>query len=137
MPAIYQHHVSVTDEHIDIQGHANNLVYLRWMQDAAVAHSAVQGWDGERYRELSAGWVVRSHFIEYQSPAFAGDNVIVRTWVPEFGKVTSIRKYRIVRAETTLAIAETNWAFIDLRRRVPKRVPAELIDDFDIVASDE
>ena len=68
MPAIYLHNVKVTDEHIDIQGHANNLVYLRWMQDAAVAHSAAQGWDGERYRELSAGWVVRSHFIEYLVP---------------------------------------------------------------------
>jgi acyl-CoA thioester hydrolase len=136
MPAIYCHNVNVTDDHIDIQGHANNLVYLRWMQDAAVAHSAAQGWDGQRYQELSAGWVVRSHFIEYQSPAFAGDAVTVRTWVSDFRKVTSVRNYRIVRGAETLAVAETNWAFIDLERRVPKRVPAELIKDFEIVLSD-
>lgn len=137
MPAIYLHNVDVTPEHIDSQGHTNNLVYLRWMQDAAVAHSAAQGWDGRRYLELGAGWVVRSHFVEYQKPAFAGDKVIVRTWIPEFGKVTSVRKYRIVRGDDTLVVAETNWAFVDLKRRVPKRVPVEVSSAFEIIADDE
>lgn len=137
MPAVYLHHVSVTDEHIDIQGHANNLAYLRWMQDAAVAHSAAQGWDAKRYQSLGAGWVVRSHYIEYLAPAFTGEKVTVRTWVPEFKKVTSIRKYKIVRDKKILATAETNWAFVDLNRRIPKRVPAELMADFEFVDDDE
>ena len=48
-------------DEIDGQGHANNVAYVQWMQDAAVAHSAAQGWPGERYVELGCGWVVRSH----------------------------------------------------------------------------
>lgn|SRR5487761_1439487 len=79
MPAIYEHrHVVVPDE-IDELGHANNLAYLRWLQDAALAHSAVQGWPADAYKRLGLGWVVRSHEITYERPALAGDRVIVRT----------------------------------------------------------
>jgi acyl-CoA thioester hydrolase len=120
---------------IDGQGHASNLEYLRWMQDAAVAHSAAQGWPPERYLEIGAGWVVRSHWIEYLQPAFAGDEVTVFTWVADFRKVRSLRKYKIVREvdEAVLARAETDWAFIGLEHRVPRRVPRELVEAFIIV----
>ena len=30
--------ILVAPEHIDTQGHVNNVVYVRWMQDAATAH---------------------------------------------------------------------------------------------------
>jgi acyl-CoA thioester hydrolase len=40
------------------------------MQDIAIEHSAAAGWPMARYVELGAGWVVRSHFIEYLRPAF-------------------------------------------------------------------
>ena len=51
-----------------------------------------------------------------------------------FQKVTSIRKYRIVRArdEAVLAVAETNWAFVSLQTRQPRRIPPELIAAFEI-----
>ena len=63
MPAIFAHHHRVRTDEIDEQGHVNNLRYLAWMQTAAIAHSAAQGWTGQRYRDLGSGWVVRSHFI--------------------------------------------------------------------------
>ncbi|HQU47038.1 MAG TPA: acyl-CoA thioesterase, partial [Pirellulales bacterium] len=84
MPAIYEHHHVVRPDEIDELGHANNLAYLRWLQDAAVAHSAVQGWPAEAYRKLGLGWVVRSHEITYERPALPGDAVVVRTWVASF-----------------------------------------------------
>lgn len=139
MPAIYTHSLKVASHAIDGQGHVGNLEYLRWMQDAAVAHSAAQGWDADRYRQIGAGWVVRSHWIEYLQPAFAGDEVTVHTWVANFRKIRSLRKYKIVRAadEAVLARAETDWAFIGLQHRVPRRVPSELSSAFVIVPEDE
>ena len=135
MPAIFHYPHSVRDDEIDEQGHVNNLEYLKWMQSAAIAHSAVQGWTIERYRELGAGWVARTHFIEYLQPTFAGDDIVVRTWVSNFKKVTSLRKYKIVRPgdDALLAVAETNWAFIGLERYIPKRIPQELIESFEMV----
>ena len=59
MPEIYEHLHTVADHEIDALGHANNVAYVEWMQDAALAHSAAQGWPPEAYQSLGAGWVVR------------------------------------------------------------------------------
>ncbi len=71
MPAVFEHPLTVTPEHIDQLGHANNLEYLRWALAAALAHSAAQGWPVEAYERMGAGFVVRSHEIKYLISAFA------------------------------------------------------------------
>jgi acyl-CoA thioester hydrolase len=135
IPPIYEYRHTVRDDEIDQLGHANNVSYLEWMQRAAVAHSAAQGWPGERYQQLGSGWVVRSHRIEYQQPARAGDRILVRTWVATMKKVTSLRRYRILREtdQTLLATAETRWAFVDYATGYPQRVPRQVADSFPVV----
>lgn len=139
MPAIYEYRLIVPADAIDGQGHVNNLEYVRWMQEAAIAHSDAQGWSAERYQQIGAGWVVRSHKIEYLQAAFAGDQVVVRTWVSDFRKIRSLRKYKIIRVsdQAVLAIAETDWAFIGYERRAPRRIPPEVAEAFVIVPSKE
>jgi len=139
MPAVFEFCLTVPEEAIDGQGHVNNLEYVRWMQEAAIAHSSAQGWTSERYRQLGAGWVVRSHKIEYLQAAFAGDPIVVYTWVADFRKVRSLRKYKIVRASdgTTLAKAETDWTFFAYENRVPRRVPAEVAAAFIVVPEEQ
>lgn len=135
MPAVYRHILTVPAAAIDGQGHVNNLKYLEWMQDAAIAHSAAQGWDAARYRDIGGGWVVRSHWIEYLQPAFEGEKITVVTWVAAFRKVRSLRKYKIIRErdDSVVARAETDWAFIGAEHGVPRRIPPELIAAFEVV----
>lgn len=138
MPAIYLMPHTVIREDIDVLGHANNLSYLKWMLRAALDHSAAQGWSGEAYRTLGSGWVVRAHQIEYQQPAFEGDQIVVRTWVANLKKVTSLRRYEIFRPagdnkEIRLVTASTDWAFIDYKSGMPKRIPPEIATAFEIV----
>lgn len=124
----------VGHEDIDDLGHAGNYHYVRWMQHAAVAHSAANGWPAERYRKLGAGWVVRSHHITYLKPAFEGDTLIVATWVANLKPATSLRRYEIRRSDgTLLARAETDWAFINYETQRPVRIPAEVSECFPIV----
>lgn len=146
MIEIFEHQLVVTNSHIDMVGHVNNVVYLQWMQDAALAHSAALGWPAERYQQHGAGWVARLHQIEYLQPAFVRDRVIVRTWVADMKKVTSLRRYQMVRndppkedpdgprKETLLAIAHTNWAFIDFSTKMPKRIPIEIASAYQVVS---
>ncbi|HUG90881.1 MAG TPA: acyl-CoA thioesterase [Planctomycetaceae bacterium] len=138
MPAIYDHRHVVRPDEIDEHGHANNVRYVAWMQSAAIAHSSAQGWTPERYRGLGCGWVARSHSIEYLAPAFAGDELVIRTWVADFRKTTSLRRYRMIRASdgAVLARAETNWAFVDIARAAPRRILPEVGEAFEIVASE-
>lgn len=139
MPAIYEHRFRVPEHAIDAHGHVNNLEYLRWMQEAAVEHSSAQGWPGQRYREIGAGWVVRSHRIDYLQPAFEGDEIVVFTWVANFRKIRSLRRYKVVRLgdQAVLAVAETDWAFIGLDHYVPRRVPEEVASAFIVVPADQ
>lgn len=135
MPAVFRHARVAAASEIDRQGHVNNVAFVSWMQDAAVAHSAAQGWNSERYEAAGFGWVARSHRIEYLQPAYENDPIIVLTWVADFRKVTSLRRYRIWNAETQtlLAEAETQWAFIDLTTGRPRRLAPEVTADFDLV----
>ena len=134
MPARYEHPLMATEDDIDRQGHVNNIVYVRWMQDAAVAHSQTQGWPMSRYREAGFGWVVRSHFIEYRVPAFAGDAVVVHTWVVDMQKVSSRRRFEIRREDgTLLARAETHWAFVRSSDQRLVRIPDEVASAFEVV----
>ncbi len=118
----------VLPEEIDEQGHANNVVYVAWMQAAALAHSAELGWTQERYLKLGMGWVARSHFVEYLRPAFAGEEIVVRTWVAAMKKATSTRLYEVLRRADgeVLAKAETHWAFINYATGRPTRIPDEI-----------
>jgi acyl-CoA thioester hydrolase len=135
MVPIYAHkHVVLPDE-IDTLGHVNNLNYLKWMLASAVGHSTVNGWPPERYREIQSAFVVRSHHIEYLQPAFAGEEVLIHTWVAEFNKVTCLRKYKTVRPKdgVVLTTGATGWVFLGLKPYQPRRIPPDLASAFVLV----
>jgi acyl-CoA thioester hydrolase len=137
MTEIFEYPHTVGNDEIDEQGHANNVVYVAWMQAAAIAHSATLGWTAQRYLQLGMGWVARSHTIEYLRPAYAGEEIIVQTHVADMKKATSTRVYRILRRSDRqlLAKGETHWAMINYVTGKPTRIPAEILHSFPIKPS--
>jgi acyl-CoA thioester hydrolase len=135
---VFSKRFAVTAETIDVQGHVNNLAYVGWMQDVAIEHSAAVGWPMRRYLDLGAGWVVRSHFIEYLRPAFAHQRLSAHTWVPRFDQRSTPRRYLFVRDDdrAVLARAETAWVFVDLTTGRRRPIPADLLEAFDPVPDD-
>jgi acyl-CoA thioester hydrolase len=132
---IFSKRFAVPAEAIDVQGHVNNLAYVGWMQDVAIEHSAAVGWPMRRYLELGAGWVVRSHFVEYFRPAFAAEPLSLHTWVPRFDQRSTPRRYLFVREDdrAVLAGAETIWVFVDLATGRRRPIPSDLLESFDPV----
>jgi acyl-CoA thioester hydrolase len=139
MPRILQQTLLVPPDAIDVNGHVNNLAYLRWMQEVAIQHSTEQGWPVERYQAAGTGWVVRSHFIEYLSPAFEGENLSLLTWVTGFRQHRSPRRYLFWRPRDrqVVARAETMWVFVNARSGRPRRVPPEVQQAFEVVPEEE
>jgi acyl-CoA thioester hydrolase len=134
MTAVYEYLHTVSSEDIDQLGHAGNFHYVKWMQYAAIAHSTANGWSEQRYDDLGAGWVVRSHNITYIKPAFLGDELLITTWVASARSALSVRKYEIRHANgTLLARAETEWVFINYRSQRPVRIPPEVASCFELV----
>lgn len=137
MTEVFIHRHTVRPDEIDALGHANNVCYIQWMQDAALAHSAALGWPAERYRATGCGWVVREHGIRYRRPLTLGDEVALHTWVAVMKRVTSLRQFRFEAGGETVAEAETNWAFIDYATGQPTRIPPEIASAFPLLAVSE
>jgi acyl-CoA thioester hydrolase len=123
----HQHSFIVTPEDIDDFGHANNVVWVRWVNEAAIAHSYAVGLSAERLRELDAIWVVRKHEIEYLAPAFAGQALECLTWPAAVRGATSLRRSLFRFEGRLLARAETVWALLHAASGRPRRVSAELM----------
>ena len=91
----------------------------------------------ERYLENGAVWVVRSHFITYIHPAFAGETITLSTWVAEFRQRSSSRRYlvRRINDQRVLVEAETVWVYVDRQSGRPRRIPDELRAAFEVVSA--
>jgi len=139
MSEVFEYRLTVGESAIDGLGPVNNIEYVRWMQDAAVAHSAALGWPPERYLDQGYAWLVRSHAIKYIQSAHAGDEVIVQTWVVDMRRFSSNRKYRMFRAVDgePVAKAETQWIFVDLNSQRLMPVPTEVVADFPVFGAND
>ena len=131
--------VQASDRDIDSNGHVNNIVYVQWMQDVAIAHSDAVGCTAAT-GAAGCTWVARSHHIEYLRPAYAGDRITIVTWlVDATRKSSSPRRYRMVRESdgAVLARGETLWVYVDVQTGRPRTIPPEVIACFDPVPPGE
>ena len=134
MAAVFVHEFEVGPAAVDENGHVNNVEYVRWMQEAAVLHADDAGGTAAT-KTAGATWVVRSHQIEYRRPAFGGDRVQVLTWVADFRRAFSLRKYKFVRPadNTVLAEGQTDWVYVDTQTGRPQTVPVHIQAMFELL----
>lgn len=117
--------ILVERDDIDELGHVNNIVYLRWVQDAAVAHWRVLA---PAEAQAAVAWVVLRHEIDYARAAMLGDELLARTWVGTAEGMSFERHTEIVRRRDgrVLARARTLWCPVDLKSGRPRRVGDDL-----------
>ena len=131
MPAApkYTLALRVPDADIDRQGHVNNVAFVRYIQDVAVAHWTAVAPDAVR---AAFTWVVRRHELEYLRPAFPGEELLLRTWVGEPSGATWERFTEVLRAgeDRPLVTARTVWVLLDAASGRPRRVDAALVAYF-------
>jgi acyl-CoA thioester hydrolase len=121
---------------IDDLEHVSNLVYLRWVQEVAIAHSEAVGWSGARYRVAGAAFMVRRHELDYLASVREGQQVVLRTWIAWWRGASSERRTELVRAAdgVVAARAVTLWAFVDLATGRPRRIPEDVHRAFAVAA---
>ncbi len=116
--------ITVQPEDIDLLGHVNNVVYLRWVQDVAIAHWEATA-PAEARRRLF--WVVTRHEIEYRRPAFLGDELVARTWVGEASGRDFARHTEILRSGDGKLLAAARTVWCPMSRETGR--PADVDDD--------
>lgn len=129
---VFTREIEIGPQFLDEMNHVNNTWHVHWMQEVAVAHSAVNGWDTERYLNLGMAWFVKQHSINYIQQIREGDTLLIDTWVSEMKFVTSIRQYRFRRKSDGAVVAEaqTRWGLVELKTGRPHRVPPEMLECF-------
>jgi acyl-CoA thioester hydrolase len=120
----FRHTLKIRSSDIDTLGHVNNVVYLRWVQEAAESHWNSLTSIAER-TELA--WVVIRHEIDYYHSAKLSDDLFALTWVEASEGVKSIRIVEIFnQSEKLLAKARTTWCLIDAKTQRPKRISEDI-----------
>jgi acyl-CoA thioester hydrolase len=129
----YSKSFSIPDSAIDENGHVNNVAYVQWMQDIAVEHYEAIG-GVSPMQLIGATWVVREHKVEYLLPAFANEEIEIRTWVENIRRVRSLRKYEFIRKADgkTLVRGETDWVFVDVKTGMPRAIPEGVFRVFSV-----
>jgi acyl-CoA thioester hydrolase len=132
LPRAYLYQLAVDDADVDVLGHASNLVYLRWVQEAALAHSEAVGLGFDDYKEKGGVFVVTRHEIDYLRPAFRGDALQVRTEVVSMSSAQSVRETEIARTSdaSVLAKARTTWGYVGWGSGRPQRIPEDVSSRF-------
>ena len=116
-------------DHIDLNGHVNNTVWLQWVQDIGSAH-----WEaGARPQDIDAYlWFVTRHEIDYRGNINRGETVTARTWIPDPPQgARFVRRVEFVnRAGKVIVSARSVWAMIDKASGRPVRIPPAVSDPF-------
>ena len=119
-------------EDMDENSHISNVAYVRWLQDAARAHSDAIGWTRERYIAEGGFFGVKRHEIDYLRPATAGEEIRVTTWIQEPRPASATRISEIVRTKdnVVLARARTTWVWLSVDGGRPIKLPQAITDAF-------
>lgn len=104
--------ITAGPDDIDELGHVNNAVWVRWIQDVAVAHWHAVAPPEHRDAYI---WVVTRHEIDYRGNVSEGETVTAETWVPEPPRGARFdRHMRFTGADGRVKVeAVSTWAMLD------------------------
>jgi acyl-CoA thioester hydrolase len=121
--------ITAGPEDIDLLGHVNNAVWVKWIQEVAVAHwSAIAP---PEHRDAYI-WVVTRHEIDYRGNVGKGETVTAETWVPEPPRGARFDRYmKFTGADGKVKVeAKSTWALLDRASGRLLRVRAEVAAPF-------
>ncbi len=132
-PTHFEYRFRVNEKPENYIRHVNNLRYLEWFVDVAIKHADILGWGIPECKKMNLAWVAKSHTIEYISPAYQNDELLIRTWIEKVNATRITRCYECKRTtdEKIIAKASTVWVIVDYGSGKPKTFPKELKTKFE------
>jgi acyl-CoA thioester hydrolase len=131
---IFRRERTVAPRDVDLLGHVNNVVWVRFVVELAAAHADALGAGFEATRALGGIWIVRRHALVYHANVPLGAKIRESTWISSLRGALSLRHARFEsEAGVLLVEADTEWAYVDATTLRPRRVPAEVRARYDPV----
>jgi acyl-CoA thioester hydrolase len=129
MPAPFRVTLRPEAADIDENGHVNNIVYVRWLQEVATRHwfAVAPPADVARYF-----WVISRHEIDYLRATLPGEAVEAETW-GENARGARFDRCTVLSGPDGLerVKARTTWVLMDRELARPVRVPKTMMALFE------
>jgi acyl-CoA thioester hydrolase len=125
MNPIFCHRLDVRFRDCDPMGHANNAVYLTYLEQARLAHwRSLEGFS--RGRDIPGVILARAE-IDFRKPARYGDVLEVRIGIAAVGRTSFTYEYEIVDAAGELVVtARTVLVMYDYAANRPMPIPDDV-----------
>ncbi len=117
----------------DSYGHVNNAVYLNYLEFARMFALLEKGFTLEKMKSSGFLVVIRRIEIDYISPLYTGQEVLIKTFTSESKNSSGTFSQQIYEAknEKLAAEAKVTWVFTNLTGR-PIAIPKEIREAFEI-----
>jgi acyl-CoA thioester hydrolase len=127
MPHVFAHRIEVRFRDCDPLGHANNAVYLTYLEQARLFYwRSLWGFGSERAGSVPGVIMARAE-IDYRRPAQCGQTLEVRISLAAIGNSSFTYDYEVVdEAGRVVAAARTVQVMYDYAAAKPVPIPAEI-----------
>ena len=125
---MFIHRLEVRFRDCDPLGHANNAVYLTYLEQARFSHwRSLWGFGSPQLPADRPGVILARVECDYRRPARYGDTLEIRMRVAEIGRTSFRYEYEIVDdQERTVLTAKTVQVMYDYRTDTPVPVPDDI-----------
>lgn len=123
----------------DPAGHANNAVYLNYIEDCGILMMAAHGWPLSRMTAEGFAVVARRQRVEYKAPTLLDDEMEVRTWLSAIEGSSVVRHSTIRRASDGALVLRGRTLHVWLNRQTgrPTDLPETLLGDLEPLIAGE
>ncbi|MBN7768538.1 acyl-CoA thioesterase [Marinobacter daepoensis] len=131
LPAPFTLEITVQPDDTDRLGHANNVVYIRWLEEVSWAHIESLGMTWALHEETGKAMAITHTDVDYLMSANAGDELVLGTWLTDWdGRFRSARQFQLIRPSDgkTLLRGLSTHACVDLKSQRPSRAPQAFVD---------
>jgi acyl-CoA thioester hydrolase len=124
----FSHRLEVRFRDCDPMGHANNAVYLTYLEQARFAHwRSLWGFGTPQLPPGLPGVILARVECDYKRPTKYGDTLEIRLTVAEIGRTSFRYEYEIVDDQgRTVLTAKTVQVMYDYTAEKPVRIPDEI-----------
>ncbi|HEV2596598.1 MAG TPA: thioesterase family protein [Sphingomicrobium sp.] len=124
---MFRHPVAILPCDIDHMGHVNNVVYLKWVQEAVVDY-----WKSVAPPSAVAGhlWVALKHEITYRRPTFLQDTVVAEVITEKVEGARAFFRTVLRRGDDVLSEISSCWCCLDAATQRPARLARDIVGRF-------
>ena len=121
---------------IDVVGHVNNIVYIRWLEDIRM-NFLNKFLPYNRLMGKGISPVLTKTEIEYKLPIKMFDEVCVKSYISDVKGPRLILEFEFYVSDKLMAVARQTGIFFDVNKQRPVRPPDEFMEQWNLLIQEQ